>query len=90
MRRHLLFLDLLAVRSLQSQTPPSPQDPDDISRNNYINEAFVRHTFETFRKVLPVDIYLETGSYGWSGTLNQPSGTITERIVKLRPIIGSS
>jgi hypothetical protein len=23
--------------------------PDDISRNNYINEASVRHTFETFR-----------------------------------------
>jgi hypothetical protein len=25
--------------------------PDDISRNNYINEASVRHTFATFRKV---------------------------------------
>ena len=58
--------------------------PDDLSRNNYINEASVRHTFETFRKVLPVDIYLETGSYGWSGTLNQPSGTITERMAKLK------
>jgi glyoxylase-like metal-dependent hydrolase (beta-lactamase superfamily II) len=58
--------------------------PDDLSRNAYISEASVRHTFETFRKVLPVDIYLETGSYGWSGTLNQPSGTITERMAKLK------
>jgi hypothetical protein len=101
MHRHLLFLGLQAARSLQSQTPPSPQSPftakeaelgkqltatsldvrkqitnmrspaepfkimgnlyfvgvavreypDDISRNNYINEASVRHTFATFRKV---------------------------------------
>lgn len=58
--------------------------PDDLSRNPYISEAAVRHTFEIFRKVLPVDIYLETGSYGWSGTLNQPSGTITERMAKLK------
>jgi glyoxylase-like metal-dependent hydrolase (beta-lactamase superfamily II) len=58
--------------------------PDDLSRNAYITEASVRHTFELFRKVLPVDIYLETGSYGWSGTLNQPSGTITERMAKLK------
>jgi hypothetical protein len=44
----------------------------------------VRHTLELFRKVLPVDIYLETGAYGWSGTLNQPSGTIQERMAKLK------
>jgi hypothetical protein len=31
-----------------------------------------------------LDIYLETGSYGWSGTLNQPSGTITQRMAKLK------
>jgi glyoxylase-like metal-dependent hydrolase (beta-lactamase superfamily II) len=58
--------------------------PDDLSRNAYINEASVRHTLELFRKVLPVDIYLETGAYGWSGTLNQPSGTIQERMAKLK------
>ena len=58
--------------------------PDDISRNPYITEASVRHNLELFRKVLPVDIYLEVGAYGWSGTLNQPSGTITERIAKLK------
>jgi len=58
--------------------------PDDLSRNGYITEASVRHTFETFRKLYPVDIYLETGSYAWSGTLNQPSGTITERMAKLK------
>jgi len=44
----------------------------------------VRHNLELFRKVLPVDVYLETGAYGWSGTLNQPSGTILERMEKLR------
>jgi hypothetical protein len=37
-----------------------------------------------WRKVLPVDIYLETGIYAWSGTLNQPSGTIAERVAKLK------
>lgn len=58
--------------------------PDDLSRNVYITEASVRHNLELFRKVLPVDIYLETGAYGWSGTLNQPSGTILERMAKLK------
>lgn len=58
--------------------------PEDISRNAYINEASVRHTFETWRKILPVDVYLENGIYGWGGIVNQPSGTIAERIAKLK------
>jgi metallo-beta-lactamase class B len=58
--------------------------PEDISRSVYINEPSVRHTFEMWRKVLPVDIYLETGIYAWSGTLNQSSGTIAERVAKLK------
>jgi glyoxylase-like metal-dependent hydrolase (beta-lactamase superfamily II) len=59
--------------------------PDDLSRGAYITEASVRHNLETFRKVLPVDIYLETGAYGWSGTLNQPPNlTIAERMANLR------
>ena len=40
--------------------------PDDLTRNFFINEASVRHTLALFRKVLPVDIYLETGAYGES------------------------
>jgi len=28
--------------------------------------------------------YLELGAYAWGGTLNQPSGTITERLAKAR------
>lgn len=58
--------------------------PDDLSRNAFITEAGVRHNLELFRKVLPVDIYLETGAYGWSGTLNQDSGTLLERMAKLK------
>ena len=58
--------------------------PDDLSRNIFITEAGVRHNLELFRKVLPVDIYLETGAYGWSGILNQSSGTILERMAKLK------
>ncbi len=58
--------------------------PDDLSRNPYITEASVRHNLEVFRELLPVDIYLELGAYGWGGVLNQPSGTITERIAKLK------
>jgi metallo-beta-lactamase class B len=58
--------------------------PDDISSSPYINEASVRHTFETWAKLLPIDIYLENGIYGWGGIVNQPSGTIAERIAKLK------
>ena len=58
--------------------------PDDLTRNFFINEASVRHNLALFRKVLPVDIYLETGAYGWSGILNQPSGTMQERMARLK------
>ncbi len=58
--------------------------PDDLSTNGFITEASVRHTFETFRKLYPIDIYLELGAYAWGGTLSQPSGTITERMAKLK------
>jgi metallo-beta-lactamase class B len=58
--------------------------PDDLSRNGYITEASVRHTFETFRKLYPVDIYLETGAYAWSGILSQTSGTMVDRMSKLK------
>jgi len=54
--------------------------PEDLSQNAYITEATVRHTFETLRKLYPVDIYLETSVSNWSGTLSQPSGTVTERM----------
>jgi len=57
--------------------------PDDIANNAYINEANVSHTLALFRKMLPVDIYLETGAYGWSGILGQKSGTYQERLAKL-------
>jgi glyoxylase-like metal-dependent hydrolase (beta-lactamase superfamily II) len=58
--------------------------PEDLSTNAFITEAGVRHTFETFRKLYPVDIYLELGAYAWGGTLNQPSGTLAERLAKAR------
>lgn len=58
--------------------------PEDISRSPYINAASVHHTFETWSKLLPIDIYIENGIYGWGGVLNQPSGTILERIAKLK------
>ena len=58
--------------------------PDDLTQNAYITEASVRHTFDTFRKLYPVDIYLELGAYAWGGTLSQPSGTIIERMAKLK------
>src|SRR5437016_2387542 len=58
--------------------------PEDLSQNGYITEATVRHTFDTFRKLYPIDVYLELGAYAWGGTLNQPSGTITERLAKAK------
>jgi glyoxylase-like metal-dependent hydrolase (beta-lactamase superfamily II) len=58
--------------------------PDDYTRNVFLSEAAMRHTFDHIRTLLPVDIYLETGSYGWSGILNQPSGTFDERMQALK------
>jgi metallo-beta-lactamase class B len=59
--------------------------PEDISRSTYINEAAVRHTFETFRKIMPIDIYLELGRYAWGGLVAQPGNlTIDERTEKLK------
>jgi len=54
--------------------------PEDLNQNAYITEATVRHTFETLRKLYPVDIYLETSVSNWSGTLSQSSGSVTERM----------
>jgi len=54
--------------------------PDDLSKNAYITEATVRHTFETLSKLYPVDIYLETSVSNWSGILSQPSGSLRERM----------
>ena len=45
--------------------------------------ATMRHTSDFVRTLLPVDIYLGSGSYGWSGILNQPSGTVDERMQAL-------
>lgn len=58
--------------------------PDDLSRQGFITEVTTRRTIDLWRKLLPVDVYLETGAYAWSGTLNQPSGTITERMARLK------
>ena len=58
--------------------------PDDLAQNAFITEANVHRTFELFGKVLPVDIYLEPGASGWSGILNQPSGTMSERMARLK------
>jgi metallo-beta-lactamase superfamily protein len=58
--------------------------PDDLSRNGFIAEATTRRTIDLWRTLLPVDVYLETGAYAWSGTLNQSSGTMTERMARLK------
>jgi len=58
--------------------------PDDLSRNGFITEVTTRRTIDLWRKLLPVDVYLETGAYAWSGTLNQPGGTLTERMSRLK------
>lgn len=58
--------------------------PDDYSRSPFLSEAGVRHTLALYRELLPIDIYLETGSYAWSGILNQASGTWAQRMARLR------
>jgi metallo-beta-lactamase superfamily protein len=58
--------------------------PDDLSRGAFITEVTTRRTIDWWRKVLPIDVYLEVGAYAWSGTLNQPSGTFAERVGRVR------
>ncbi len=58
--------------------------PEDLTTNAFITEAGVKHTFETFQKLYPVDIYLELGIYAWGGILGQPSGTRAERLAALK------
>jgi len=58
--------------------------PDDLSRGAFITEVTTRRTIDWWRKVLPIDVYLEVGAYAWSGTLNQPSGTFAERVARVR------
>jgi len=58
--------------------------PDDLSANGFITEVTTRRTMDRWGKLLPIDVYLETGAYGWSGTLSQASGTIQERMAKLK------
>ncbi|MEQ1948179.1 MAG: MBL fold metallo-hydrolase [Bryobacteraceae bacterium] len=58
--------------------------PDDLSRQGFITEVTTRRTIDLWRKLQPIDVYLETGAYAWSGVLNQPSGTIQERMAKAK------
>jgi hypothetical protein len=58
--------------------------PDDLSRGAFITEVTTRRTIDWWRKVMPIDVYLEVGAYAWSGTLNQPSGTFAERVARVR------
>ncbi|HYR42517.1 MAG TPA: MBL fold metallo-hydrolase [Terriglobia bacterium] len=39
--------------------------PDNVAGDPNYSEAAMRHTFEVFRKVLPVDVYLTGPSNGW-------------------------
>jgi hypothetical protein len=58
--------------------------PDDLSRQGFITEATTRRTIDRWRKLLPIDVYLETGAYAWSGVLSQSSGTMDERRARAR------
>lgn len=57
---------------------------DNFSGNPNVSEAVFQKVLELHRKLAPVDIYLESGTYGWGGVVNQPSGTWAERFAKLR------
>ena len=49
--------------------------PNDVGKNPNFSEAAVRHSAETFRKILPIDIYLGgTDSSGW----------ITDHLAKIK------
>lgn len=59
--------------------------PENLWQNTNISEASAHHIFETFRKVLPVDIYLANGGYETSGILNHPPNlTVAERVARFK------
>ena len=58
--------------------------PDDLSRQGFITETTTRRTIDLWRTLLPIDVYLETGAYAWSGVLGQPSGTMAERMARAK------
>ena len=49
--------------------------PENVGNGSNYSEAVVRHNSETFRKMLPVDIYLSGTSYTWA---------MTERLARLK------
>ena len=60
--------------------------PDDLTKRSIFQKPTCV-TPSIIQQVLPVDIYLETGAYGWSGMLNQSDGTMAERMAKLKQTI---
>ena len=60
------------------------EHPDDYSRSATISQATWDRIVERLHSLMPVDVYLESGTYAWGGLINQPSGTWKERMDKLR------
>jgi hypothetical protein len=58
---------------------------DDYSASPTISEAAFQYSFDTLRKLMPTDIYLESGTYGWGGLMTQPMQIRwEEKIARLR------
>jgi glyoxylase-like metal-dependent hydrolase (beta-lactamase superfamily II) len=59
--------------------------PDDYSTSPTISEATFQFSFDTLRKLMPIDIYMESGTYGWGGLMALPTQMRwDEKIAKLR------
>jgi glyoxylase-like metal-dependent hydrolase (beta-lactamase superfamily II) len=59
--------------------------PDDYGNSPNISEAAFQFSFDTLRKLMPIDIYMESGTYGWGGLMALPmTMRWEEKIAKLR------
>ena len=58
---------------------------DDYGPSPNISEAAFQYSFDTLRTLMPVDIYLESGTWAWGGLMSLPMQmTWAEKIAKLR------
>ena len=59
--------------------------PDDYSASPTISGAAFQYSFDTLRKLMPIDIYMESGTYGWGGLMALPAQMRwEEKIARLR------
>jgi glyoxylase-like metal-dependent hydrolase (beta-lactamase superfamily II) len=59
--------------------------PDDYGNSANISDAAFQYSFDTLRKLMPIDLYMESGTWAWGGLMALPmTMRWEEKIAKLR------